>query len=262
MSMESLQIIKIGGNVIDDEQALQQFLKDFSQLRGNKILVHGGGKLATQLSEQMGIKPNLVEGRRITDKQTLKVVTMMYAGWVSKHLVASLQANNINALGMSGADMNLITAVKRPIKEIDYGFVGDIVQVDEEAIKTLIENGVVPVVCSLTHNQQGQLFNTNADTIAAELAIAASKLYQVSLIYCFEKPGVMMNPNDENTLIKKIDAVKYEELKQKGIIAAGMLPKMHNCFQALEKGVAKVLIMQASNLKTMNSSFKGTTLFL
>lgn len=260
--MESLQIIKIGGNVIDNESALQQFLKDFSQLRGNKILVHGGGKLATQLSKQMGIIPNLIDGRRITDEETLKVVTMMYAGWVSKNLVASLQAKNVNALGMSGADMNLITAVKRPVKEIDYGFVGDIVKVNTDTIKTLIENGIVPLVCALTHNQQGQLFNTNADTIAAELAIAASKVFEVSLIYCFEKPGVMMDPDDESSLIEKIDSTSYKELKQKGIIAAGMLPKMYNCYQALEKGVAKVLIMQASNLKTIDSGFRGTTLLL
>jgi len=260
--MESLKIVKIGGNVIDNESALQQFLSDFAQLKGNKILVHGGGKLATKLSEELGIKSNLVDGRRITDKAALKVVTMMYAGWVSKNLVASLQANNINALGMSGADMNLISAIKRPVKKINYGFVGDIEQVNTDAIKTLIENNIVPVVCALTHDQQGQLLNTNADTIAAQLAIAASELYEVSLVYCFEKLGVMMDPDLESSLIEKIDSINYQQLKQNGIIAAGMLPKMHNCFQALEKGVEEVLIMHANNLQTMNGKFKGTTLTL
>ena len=260
--MESLKIVKIGGNVIDNESALQQFLSDFAQLKGNKILVHGGGKLATQLSEELGIKPNLVDGRRITDKATLKVVTMMYAGWVSKNLVASLQANKINALGMSGADMNLISAIKRPVKEIDYGYVGDVEQVNTDAIKTLIENKIVPVVCALTHDLRGQLLNTNADTIAAQLAIAASELYEVSLVYCFEKPGVMMDPEVESSLIEKIDSFRYQQLKQEGIIATGMLPKMHNCFQALEKGVEKVLIMHAKNLQTMNGKFIGTTLTL
>ena len=261
--MEKLYIIKIGGNVIDNPAALASFLEDFSRLKGHKILVHGGGKMASALSEQMGIKPNMHEGRRITDEATLKVVTMMYAGWVNKNMVAALQAQNINAIGLSGTDLNLIQSEKRPVKDIDFGFVGDIKVVSNSAITMLIENQITPVVCAITHDKKGQLFNTNADTIAAELSIAASANYEVQLIYCFEKAGVLKDAEDDASIIKTIDSNLYERLKTEGVIAGGMLPKMHNCFEALQRGVKKVLIMNAKNLASIQiGNFVGTYLQL
>jgi len=261
--MEKLYIIKIGGNVIDNPAALDAFLKDFSNLKGNKILVHGGGKMASALSEQMGIKPVMHEGRRITDEATLKVVTMMYAGWVNKNIVAALQALNINAIGLSGADANIIQSEKRPVKNIDFGFVGDVKKLNDAAIKMLIKNKITPVVCAITHDKKGQLLNTNADTIAAELGIAMAKLYNVQLVYCFEKAGVLKDSNNETSLIEKIDAKLYELLKKDGTIAGGMLPKIHNCFQALQKGVEAVAIMQSSKLSTLHAKkLHGTELYL
>ena len=261
--MEKLNVVKIGGNVIDNESALKQFLEDFSQLEGNKILVHGGGKMASRLSQQMGIEPNMVDGRRITDKETLRVVTMMYAGWVSKSIVAQLQANNCNALGLSGADINLIQSEFRPKKPIDFGFVGDIIGVNGTMLQLLIQNSIVPVCCAITHDKKGNLLNTNADTIAATLAVAASKNFNVSLIYCFEKNGVLSDPEDDNSVIPLIDKLYYQQLIEEKIITAGMLPKMHNCFDALDKGVADVKITHATNLKSINKrTFIGSKLVL
>jgi acetylglutamate kinase len=248
--MKKLTLIKIGGNVIDDAEKLQHFLKAFADLEGYKILVHGGGKMATKLADEMGITAKMVNGRRITDKETLRIVTMVYAGLISKNLVAQLQTQNCNAIGLSGADGNLIKAKKRPVAAIDYGFVGDL---DEKSIETnnlskLIDNGFIPVFSAITHDGESQLLNTNADTIASTLAVAMAKHYETSLIYCFEKKGVLMDVNDENSVIREINPDKYEDLTQKGIIADGMLPKLHNAFEAINKGVKEVFIGKADDL--------------
>src|SRR5882757_6735973 len=224
--MKTLNIIKIGGNVIDNSENLYHFLKDFEALDGFKILVHGGGKVATQIAETMGIETKLVDGRRITDIGTLRVVTMVYGGLINKNIVAQLQRFGTNAIGLTGADGDFIRAKKRPVKTIDYGFVGDI---DENSIKpknlkSLMDAGFTPVFCALTHDGEGQLLNTNADTIASALAVALADLYQITLIYCFEKKGVLKDINDEESLIKDINPKRYEELKTEQIIHSGMLP--------------------------------------
>jgi acetylglutamate kinase len=248
--MKKLTIIKIGGNVIDDAEKLQHFLKAFADLEGYKILVHGGGKMATKLADEMGIAAKMVNGRRITDIETLRIVTMVYAGLISKNLVAQLQTHGCNAIGLCGADGNLIKAKKRPVAAIDYGFVGDL---DEKSIQTenlskLIDNGFVPVFSAITHDGESQLLNTNADTIASAIAVAMAKHYETSLIYCFEKKGVLIDVNDENSVIRQINPIKYEDLKAKGIVADGMLPKLHNAFEAINKGVKEVFIGKADDL--------------
>ena len=209
----TLHIIKIGGNVIDNSENLHNFLKDFAALDGYKILVHGGGKVATQLADTLGIESKLVDGRRITDIETLRVVTMVYGGLINKNIVASLQRVKCNAIGLTGADGNFILAKKRPVKTIDYGFVGDIDEhsINPENLRNLMEAGFVPVFCALTHDGEGQLLNTNADTIASALAVALSKLYETTLIYCFEKKGVLQDIDDEDSLIREIDPQRYEE---------------------------------------------------
>lgn len=259
----TLHIIKIGGNVIDNSENLHSFLKDFAALDGYKILVHGGGKVATQLSATLGIEAKLVDGRRITDIETLRVVTMVYGGLINKNIVASLQAINCNAIGLTGADGDFIRAKKRPVKTIDYGFVGDIDKhsINPGNLKSLLEAGFVPVFCALTHDGQGQLLNTNADTIASALAVALSKLYETTLIYCFEKKGVLQDIDDEDSLIREINPQRYEELKEKQIINGGMLPKLDNAFTAIACGVKAVIIGKADELGTLkhNQSF-GTRL--
>ncbi len=259
----NLHIVKIGGNVIDNSENLHCFLKDFVAIDGYKILVHGGGKIATQLSATLGIESKLVDGRRITDIETLRVVTMVYAGLINKNIVASLQAIKCNAIGLTGADGNFILAKKRPIKTIDYGFVGDI---DDNSISPgnlsrLLEAGFVPVFSALTHDGAGQLLNTNADTIASALAVALSKLYETTLIYCFEKKGVLQDIDDEDSLIRDIDPERYEELKKQQIIAGGMLPKLDNAFAAISCGVKAVIIGKSDELGQLkqNQSF-GTRL--
>lgn len=245
-----LYIIKIGGNVIDNSENLHKFLKDFSSLKGYKILVHGGGKIATQLSETLGIEPKLVDGRRITDIETLRVVTMVYGGLVNKNIVAQLQKFNTNAIGLTGADGDFIRAKKRPVKTIDYGFVGDIDEnsINPQNLKNLMEGGFIPVFCALTHDGQGQLLNTNADTIASALAIALSELYNTTLIYCFEKKGVLKDINDDESLIHDIDPQYYNELKLQQIIHSGMLPKLDNAFAAISCGVEGVIIGHSDDL--------------
>jgi acetylglutamate kinase len=258
-----LYIIKIGGNVIDNSENLYNFLKDFTALKGNKILVHGGGKVATQLSETLGIEPKMVDGRRITDIETLRIVTMVYGGLINKNIVAQLQRFGTNAIGLTGADGNFIRTKKRPVKTIDYGFVGDIdeTSIDNTGIKQLMNAGLAPVFCAITHDGEGQLLNTNADTIASALAVSLAKLYETTLIYCFEKKGVLKDINDEDSLITDIDAKYYEELKQQQIIHSGMLPKLDNAFTAITCGVKAVIIGHANNLGLLNENKKfGTRL--
>ncbi|PBQ32018.1 acetylglutamate kinase [Sphingobacteriaceae bacterium] len=261
--MELLSIVKIGGNVIDDENALFSFLKNFSLLAGKKILVHGGGKLANQLQEKLGVAVNMIEGRRVTDAETLKVVTMVYAGYINKTVVAKLQALNCNAVGLSGADANSIVSHKRETKKIDYGFVGDIDEINSGFISNCLEHNLSPVFSAITHNKSGQLLNTNADTIASELAMALTKNYSVRLIYCFEKNGVLQNITDEKSVIKEITHQNYLELKDKGIINAGMIPKMDNAFKALENGVNFVQIGKAEKLPNLmnKNDYEGTRLY-
>jgi acetylglutamate kinase len=251
-----LYIVKIGGNVIDDSESLHHFLQDFADLDGFKILVHGGGKVATELSEDLGIEAKMHEGRRITDIETLRIVTMVYAGLINKNIVAQLQSRNCNAIGLSGADGNTIKADKRPVKNIDYGFVGDIGEssVNAGALKKLLEGGFIPVFSAITHDGAGQLLNTNADTIASALAVSLSSRYETSLIYCFEKKGVLKNVEDEFSIIRLIKSTEVEELSSKGVISGGMLPKIHNAFEAINKGVKEVLIGKADELSQLNHS--------
>lgn len=250
-----LNIIKIGGNIINDEAALYSFLKDFSEMDEPKILVHGGGKRATEISKEMGLQPKMVAGRRITDEATLEVVTMVYAGMLNKKITAQLQKFNCNALGLSGADANCILAHKRIVSEIDYGFVGDIDLVNAKTINMFLQNNITPVFCAVTHDKNGQLLNTNADTIASEVAIAMSDFYEVALNYVFELKGVLSTIADKNSVIQQINLKKYEQLIEDGVISEGMIPKLHNCFNALKKGVQKVNIGDASLVKKTNNLY-------
>jgi acetylglutamate kinase len=245
---EKLAVVKVGGGVLEDVASLAGFLDRFVSLPGLKILVHGGGRVATKLSEQLQIKSKMVEGRRITDADTIDVVTMVYGGLINKKTVAALQARGCNAGGFTGADMNLIEAVKRPVKNIDYGFVGDVTTVNHEVLSILLKSGITPVMAPLTHDGKGQLLNTNADTIASEIAGAMSGLYEVSLVFCLEKPGILTNTDDDNSVIPQINATSYKLFKEEGIIHSGMIPKIDNSFDALQKGVRQVIITSASTL--------------
>ncbi|MBC8756140.1 acetylglutamate kinase [Kordia sp. YSTF-M3] len=256
--MKTLKIIKIGGNIIDDEVALHKFLEGFAKLASPKLLVHGGGKSATKLAKEMHIDVQMNEGRRITDAKTLDIITMMYAGKINKMIVAKLQANNCNSLGFSGADGNSIVSVKRPIQEIDYGFVGDVKKVNTTILKVLLENKITPVFCAITHDENGQLLNTNADTIASELAVAFANDFKTELYYCFEKNGVLRNIQDDDSVIENITTETYQTLLNEGIIADGMLPKLNNCFYALQHQVQKVCIGQPTMLFQKN--IKHTTI--
>jgi acetylglutamate kinase len=262
MSNSTLNIIKIWGNVIDDDIQLDVFLEKFAAVPGKKILVHGGGKIATRIAEKLGVEARLVEGRRITDEKMLDVVTMVYAGLANKNIVATLQKYGCDAIGLSGADGNVIKAIKRPVKEIDYGFVGDILadSVDALAIKKFLDAGFTPVFSAITHNGNGQLLNTNADTIASALSTSLSKLYETSLIYCFEKNGVLSNIDDEYSVIETITASEFDRLKEQGIINDGMIPKLQNAFDAINKGVKSVFIGNASNLHLFQQQKFGTCL--
>ncbi len=260
MNKQTLQIFKIGGNVINNEDALTSFLKDFSAVEGPKILVHGGGKKATEVSSAMGLQPKMVNGRRVTDEATVEVVTMVYAGLLNKKIVAQLQKFNCNAMGLSGADANCILAHKRIVKDVDYGYAGDVDAINDVLIDVLLKNNVTPVFCAITHDKNGQLLNTNADTIASEVAIGMSNLYQTELNFVFELKGVLENIEDKDSVITEINAEKYEQLVAKGVIADGMLPKLHNCFNSLKKGVSKVKIGDASLVN--NSTKLFTTLSL
>ncbi len=257
---QKLKIVKIGGNVINDKNALISFLSDFAKMSGLKILVHGGGKRASEMISELGLKPKMINGRRVTDESTLEIVTMVYAGLLNKNITAELQKNNCNAIGLSGADANTILAHKRIVKEVDYGFAGDVDAVNADIIKVLVNNDLTPVFCAITHDGNGQLLNTNADTIAAKLAKGISKYFEVELIYCFEKLGVLADVNDEATLIEKIDFISLSFFKKEKIIVEGMLPKIENCFDALQSGVAKVIIGKPEVI--IDDNLKHTTLTL
>lgn len=260
--MKTLNVIKIGGNVIDDESQLNDFIKSLAVLNEPFILVHGGGKLATDLANKLNIPQQLIEGRRVTDAETLKIATMVYAGYINKNIVAKLQNHNINSIGLSGADGNLITATKRIDEKINYGFVGDlsIENVNSNFLKLLLENGLTPVICAITHDNQGQLLNTNADTIASVLGSALATTFQVKLTYCFEKKGVLFNPEDNNSVIKNLNLETFQKLKEEGIINKGMVPKIKNAFDTLANGVEDVGITSVENFTNFikNKTYEGT----
>jgi acetylglutamate kinase len=258
--MERLFVIKIGGNIIDDEIKLESFLKNFAAIDAKKILIHGGGKLATKLAEQMNVPQQLVDGRRITDAETLKIVTMVYAGYINKNIVAQLQAYHCNTIGISGADGNAILAHKRVHPTMDYGFVGDIDSIDSSFFKNLLQQNLTPIIAPITHDKRGQLLNTNADTIAQEIAKLLSGFYRVELIYSFEKDGVLLDVNDQSSVIKELHPRYYRELKQKGAIFAGMIPKLDNAFAALNSGVQKVIIGKAEEIQELIKGEKGTSI--
>ena len=244
---EKLTIVKVGGAVVEDELQLSQLLRDFSAIEGRKVLVHGGGRKATKMAERLGIETQMVNGRRITDSDMLEVVTMVYGGLVNKNLVARLQANGVNALGLTGADVNVIRSHKRPLKDgVDYGFVGDVDRADGAMLSRLIEAGITPVMAPLTHDGQGTILNTNADTIASETAKALATIYDVTLIFSFEKKGVLSNPEDDDSVIPVITRTLFDQYKADGTISGGMLPKIENALNAVDAGVSKVIITLAT----------------
>jgi len=261
---ETLYIIKIGGNVIDDEKSLHSFLTVFSSINEKKILVHGGGKIATAIGGKLGIQSKYIDGRRITDDETIDLVTMVYGGLVNKKIVAYLQSMQCNAIGLSGADANVLPAKKRPVKTIDYGWVGDVMagDINTAAWKLFLDNGLVPVLAPLTHNGEGKILNTNADTMASVLAASLSNLYRVKLIYCFEKNGVLSDVNNEKSVIVKLDAKTFEELKNAKQLFAGILPKIDNAFDALDKGADCVLIGNSIYLQQLINEESGTKIVL
>ena len=244
---EKLTVVKVGGAVVEDEAQLTQLLKDFSNISGRKVLVHGGGRRATQVAAQLGIESKMVGGRRITDADMLSVVTMVYGGLVNKNLVARLQANGVNALGLTGADVDVIRSHKRPLKDgIDFGFVGDVDRADGQMLSRLIEAGITPIMAPLTHDGQGNILNTNADTIASETAKALAPYYDVTLIFSFEKKGVLANPDDDESVIPVITREDFERYRADGTISGGMLPKIENALSAIDKGVSQVIITLAT----------------
>lgn len=245
--MEKLTVVKVGGAVVEDEEQLARLLNDFAAIEGNKVLVHGGGRRATKVAASLGIESKMVNGRRITDRDMLGVVTMVYGGLVNKNVVARLQANGVNALGLTGADMDVLRSRKRPVKDgIDFGYVGDVERADGKALQTLIEAGIVPVMAPLTHDGHGNILNTNADTIAGETAKALAPFYDVTLIYSFEKKGVLANPDDDDSVIPMITPADFERYKADGTVAGGMIPKLENAFAAIDAGVGRVIITLAS----------------
>ncbi len=246
--MDRLTIIKVGGKVVEDQLALDLMLDQFKRISGYKLLVHGGGTMATNLATQLGVETTMVEGRRITSAAMLDVVTMVYGGLVNKRIVARLQARNCNALGMTGADMSLVRTRKRPVQTIDYGFVGDVEEVNTRELRLLLNENVVPVIAPITHDGKGLLLNTNADTMAAELAADLAAFYNVFLFYCFEKRGVLLDPANDSSVIFELDYFQYEDYKTQGIISSGMIPKLENAFMAKKRGVREVLITNAENI--------------
>jgi acetylglutamate kinase len=246
--MDRLTIIKVGGKVVENPDSLDLLLDQFKRISGYKMLVHGGGSTATIVAEKLGIPTQMIDGRRITDKATLDVVTMVYGGLVNKKIVAGLQARNCNALGLTGADLSLVRARKRPVQTIDYGFVGDVEEVNSRELRLLLAENVVPVVAPITHDGKGTLLNTNADTMAAEIAADLAAFFNVFLFYCFDKKGVLSNPDDENSVIFEMDYTEFEAYKTQGTVNSGMIPKLENAFQAKKRGVKEVLITNAENI--------------
>jgi acetylglutamate kinase len=261
---EKLFVIKIGGNVIDDPHKLNSFLKDFSAIKSRKILVHGGGKIATDIGRKLGIESKYIDGRRITDDETINLVTMVYGGLVNKNIVAQLQSFNCNAIGLTGTDANVLPAKKRPVKEIDYGWAGDIDpdNLRPEPWQLFLENGLTPVAAPLTHDCYGHILNTNADTIASVVAVNLSSSYEVNLIFCFEKNGVLENVADEHSVINEINEADYLSLKKNNKLFAGILPKIDNAFDAIHKGVNEVIIGNSSQLSSLINGESGTKISL
>lgn len=243
--MEKLTLIKVGGKIVEEQATLSRLLASFAAIPGRKVLVHGGGRSATAMASRLGIESRMVGGRRITDKAMLEVVTMVYAGLVNKNIVAGLQAQGVNALGMTGADMNILLSDKRPVGEVDYGYVGDVRRVDAAALSALIEMGVVPVIAPLTHDGRGSMLNTNADTMAGETAKALASRYEVSLVYCFEKRGVLRDENDDNSVIAEMTRQQFETYRAEGVVQGGMIPKLENAFDAIRHRVREVIITRA-----------------
>lgn len=243
--MEKLTLIKVGGKIVEEQATLSRLLASFAAIPGRKVLVHGGGRSATAMASRLGIESRMVGGRRITDKAMLEVVTMVYAGLVNKNIVAGLQAQGVNALGMTGVDMNILLSDKRPVGEVDYGYVGDVRRVDAAALSALIEMGVVPVIAPLTHDGRGSMLNTNADTMAGETAKALASRYEVSLVYCFEKRGVLRDENDDNSVIAEMTRQQFETYRAEGVVQGGMIPKLENAFDAIRHGVREVIITRA-----------------
>lgn len=243
---EKLTLVKVGGKIVEEPDSLARLLADFAAIPGHKVLVHGGGRSATRIAEQLGIESRMVDGRRITDTDTLRVVTMVYGGLVNKGIVAGLQARGVNALGLTGADMNVIRSAKRPVKDIDYGYVGDVERVDAGLLGDLIARDVVPVMAPLTHDGEGHLLNTNADTIAGETAKALASQFDVTLMYCFEKKGVLRRADDDDSVIPTLDRSTFEALVADGTIQGGMIPKIENALSAVEAGVSRVIITLAT----------------
>lgn len=258
MERKQLTIVKVGGKIVEEPETLERLLTDFEAIPGKKILVHGGGRSATALASRLGIESHMVDGRRITDAEMLDVVTMVYGGLVNKNIVAKLQARGLNAIGLSGTDCNTMLSVKRPAGAVDYGFVGDVKQVNAGFLSSLLDEEIVPVLAPLTHDGKGQLLNTNADTIAGETAKALAPYFKVTLIYCFEKPGVLLDENDDASVIPYLSYYDFPRLVQDGTISGGMIPKIQNAFAALQAGVSNVLITKAQNLDTL----QGTTIAL
>ena len=245
--MDRLTIVKVGGKVVEEPELLDRLLDDFVRVTGYKMLVHGGGKAATQIAERLGLETKMVDGRRITDADMLEVVTMVYGGLVNKRVVAGLQSRNVNALGLSGADLDLIRARKRPVEAIDYGFVGDVENINTRELRLLLRENVVPVVAPLTHNGKGMILNTNADTIAAHMAIDLANHFKVFLFYCFEKRGVLSDPLDDNSVLPELNESEFLNFQNLGTISSGMIPKLQNGFKALHRGVSEVLVTNREN---------------
>ena len=247
-SKTKITLIKVGGKVVEDKLSLNQLLTSFTQIEGYKALIHGGGRLATQIAEKLGVETQMIDGRRITSDEMLEVVTMVYGGLVNKNIVAALQAKGVNALGLTGADLNCILSEKRPIKDIDYGWVGDVKKVAGSALGGLIQKGIVPVMAPLTHDGKGHMLNTNADTIASELAKALAEEFEVTLVYCFEKEGVLQSIDDDSSIIKELNYTSYQKYIAEGVIEGGMIPKLDNAFAAIEAGVHKVIITKSTSV--------------
>jgi len=252
MEKTKLHVIKIGGNIIDNPDALNSFLTNFALIPGYKILIHGGGKIATQMAKNLGIETQMVDGRRVTDEKSLQIVTMVYAGWINKSIVANLQSKKCNAMGLTGPDGGLIKAKKRNPIPIDFGFVGDIVDVNAKGISDLLHIGFSPIFAPITANDEGQLLNTNADTLAQSIAIGLSSDFDLDLVYCFEKRGVLKEPADDNSVIPMINETSYATLKKEGIVTEGMIPKLENALLAISEGVKLVRLCHADDLNDVN----------